>query len=367
MASKKVDKLFLIVFSILSTGGFFILAATSVPFALKNTGNGWFYIRHQLLLGFLPGLFLILIFLKLDFKKLKKASFILFLLNISLLLLIFLPGVGLKIKGARRWINFAGVTFQPAEFLKLTFLFYLSAWLANNLKNNKGIKWKPLVVYLVSGGFLALLFFLQNDLSTFFIIAISSLAVYFFSKTPVWQTALIVFLVIILVSMFIFFSPMRAARIKSVFDSQADLMGSGYQLKQAKITIGSGGVFGANGGFDFGMSQQKLGFLPEAMTDSIFAIVGEEFGFFGSIILVILFFIFGWEGIKIGLKEKDSFLKFLAIGLSFWISAQGLINIAGNIGIMPLAGIPLPFFSYGASHLVVELAAGGIILNISRR
>jgi len=140
-------------------------------------------------------------------------------------------------------------------------------------------------------------------------------------------------------------------------------MGNGYQMKQALITVGSGGIFGLG----LGMSLQKFGFLPQSMSDTIFAIFAEETGFIGSLILIFLFLIFFWRGFKIGKSTQDKFFQLTALGISSWIALQGFINIGAMIGILPLTGVPLPFISYGGSHIIVELIGVGILLNISKQ
>ncbi len=373
MEKGKIDKIFLAAFLSLLLWGFFAFAATSIPFSLKNSGNSWHYLWRQIIFGFLPGFFLFFAFLKIDNEKLKKISFFLFLLNFILMVAVLVPGLGIKMKGARRWINFAGISFQPAEFLKITFLLYLSAWLANKPKIRKKEGGRSLFYFYTAVIFLlAILFYFQRDLSTFFVIAASSFVLYVFGSPSFKQVIVSVFLVVFVIfSIFIILSPMRIERIRSAFSQEeSDFLGAKYQAKQAEIAIGSGSVFGIGGGLSYGMSQQKLGFLPEAMSDSIFAVVAEETGFVGSVLLVMLFFIFGWRGIKIGLKAKNDFLKFLAFSLSFWISFQAFLNISGIsglLGVFPIAGIPLPFFSQGASHLAAELGAAGLILKASKK
>ena len=157
-------------------------------------------------------------------------------------------------------------------------------------------------------------------------------------------------------------APYRAARLLVFLNPETDPMGMGYQLKQALIAVGSGGIFGLG----LGMSVQKFGFLPQSMADSIFAIFSEETGFIGSLILIFLFLIFFWRGFKIAKKSMDQFSKLAALGISCWIILQALINIGSMIGIIPLTGVPLPFLSYGGSALVTELIGVGILLNISK-
>ncbi|MBZ9572984.1 FtsW/RodA/SpoVE family cell cycle protein, partial [Patescibacteria group bacterium] len=162
-------------------------------------------------------------------------------------------------------------------------------------------------------------------------------------------------------------APYRLARIFSFFHPEADPLGISYQLKQALIAIGSGKIFGIEKGFGLGVSRQKFGFLPHSMSDSIFAIIGEEMGFIGCTILIVFFLVLAWRGLRIAYTSEKSFFQLLALGITVWIMLQTFFNIGGMIGILPLAGIPLPFFSYGGSHLIAEMIGVGILLNISKK
>jgi cell division protein FtsW len=158
-------------------------------------------------------------------------------------------------------------------------------------------------------------------------------------------------------------APYRMNRWLVFLNPETDPLGRGYQIKQSLIAVGSGGIFGLG----LGMSGQKFGFLPQSMTDSAFAIFAEETGFFGALILISLLAIILWQGFRISIRAKDNFLKLLGFGITSWICLQAFANIAAMIGVLPLAGIPLPFISYGGSHVVAELAGMGILLNISKR
>ena len=361
---------FLILISILIIWGISTLATVSFHFSIQKYGNSWYYILHQLFLGFLPGIFLIFLIYRLNLENLKKISIYFLGLNLILLLLIFLPKIGVTIKGGKRWLNIGPILFQPSEFLKITFLFYISAWLSNKSgtgKKSKKINWQALFVFLTILGILGIIFIFQNDLSTLVIIFLASVSIYFASSTPLLHSILIVFGSGGIFALIIKFTPYRLSRVLSLLNPNVDPLGIGYQLKQSLIAIGSGKLFGIGKGFSLGLSQQKFGFLPESMTDSIFAIIGEETGFLGCSLLILLFLLFAWQGLKISLKSSNEFYKLLALGITCWISFQAFFNIGGIIGILPIAGIPLPFFSYGSSHLITEMVGVGILLNISKQ
>ena len=206
----------------------------------------------------------------------------------------------------------------------------------------------------------------QPDMSTFLIIVATALATYFVSKTPLWHTFLVLLAVGGLVIILALFSPYRFSRITSFLHPFADPLGRDYQFHQAQIAIGSGKIFGNQGFFSLGMSQQKFGFLPSSMSDSIFAIIGEETGFVGSCFLIFLFLIFSWRGFKISMRAKSEFAKLLGFSITFWFIFQAIMNMGGINGLLPIAGIPLPFISYGGSHIISEMIGLGILLNISR-
>ncbi len=368
MNKKKPDIILLIIIILLLFWGLFTLATVSFPYSLEKYGGSWHYFKHQLLVGLLPGIIAALFFFKIELAKLKKLSIYLLGLNLFLLILIFLPHIGAEINGARRWLKLGPIMFQPSEFLKITFPLYISAWLSNKLK--RGGKKKSNIeapfVFIIMAVILGIIFLLQPDLSTFVIIVLIGAIIYFVSSTPWWHFLILIFGGAGLLSLFIKLSPYRMNRVITMFNPQSDPLGAGYQLKQALIAIGSGRIFGINEGFSLGLSRQKFGFLPHSMTDSIFAIVGEELGFVGAFLLVFLFLALAWKGIQIAKRSKSEFAKLLAVGIVSWFSFQAFFNICGITGILPLAGIPLPFFSYGASHLIAEMAGLGILLNLSK-
>lgn len=353
---------------------FLFLACLSAPASLQRFGNTSYYLVHQLLYGLLPAIILGFIAYKISLKFLKKWAPILVLLNIIALFLVFLPKIGNNAGGASRWISLGIFNAQPSEFLKITAILYLSAWIASKLSDTNVSDWKSAVknsyhniiyIFLPFVAFLGLIFvalYLQRDASTLGIVAITLLVLYFSAKTPLWHTISIIIAGLSILLFMVRFEAYRLDRWLIFLHPDTDPLGKGYQLKQALISIGSGGIFGKG----LGMSTQKFGFLPSAMTDSIFAIIGEELGIIGGIVLIASFILLFWLGLQIARNTNDKFSQMTAIGIVFWITFQAFINISSSAGIFPLAGIPLPFFSYGGSHLAVELIGIGLLLNISR-
>jgi len=352
---------FLIIFGIV------VLASASTSVSLQKFGTTYYLLVHQLLLALVPGILLAFLFLKirLSFFK-KKAPFFLFL-SLLLMTMVFLPVIGMKSRKAARWISLGPISFQPSEFLKLTFILYLASWLEsrNRITSSKFKKKSKenLIAFLAIIGLITLLLVLQSDISTLGVILACAMLMYFFAKTPILHSILIV-----LVGMGILFAlinlvPYRLERVLVFLNPETDPMGISYQIKQALIAVGSGGI----SGLGLGMSQQKLGLLPHPISDSIFAILAEETGFIGSVILIFLFLLFLWRGYKIGKESNSLFSRLTALGITSWILIQAFVNIGSMVGIIPLTGIPLPFVSYGGSALITELAGIGILLNISKQ
>ncbi|MDP4007127.1 MAG: putative lipid II flippase FtsW [bacterium] len=340
--------------------GVLILASVSSSFSLERTGTAFYYLNHQLLFGLLPGLLLGFIAYRIPLERIRKGSLIFLLFTIALLILVFLPVVGGEIKGAYRWIFVASFSFQPSELLKLSSILYLAAFLAARRTKEKGATFLPFVVVM---GAMSLLLILQPDVSTLGIIALVGLLLYFLSGTPLWHFLLMLGGGVAALLLLIRLAPYRLSRLTTFLNPELDPLGKGYQIKQALIGIGSGGLTGVG----LGLSFQKFGALPEPISDSIFAVFAEETGFLGALFLIFLFLAFAWRSFIVAGRMNDAFLKLTALGITLWITLQALINMGAMTGIFPLTGIPLPFISYGGSALLVELIGLGILLNISRR
>lgn len=371
---KVLDYSLLLPSAILVACGMLFLSTLSAPASIRNFGHPNYYSTHQLYL-LLFGLFLALLAYKIPLGFLKKTALYLLLFNIVFSLLAFLPGLGTELHGASRWVNIGIGVFQPAEFLKLTTILFLSSWLANRIPSSSSKKgwisstkkgyhslrdiFLPFLVFLA---IISLILFFQKDLSTLGIIGLVLIIVYFSAKTPIWHTLILILGGVGALSFLIISEPYRLNRLLIFLNPEARPLKEGFQITQSLIAIGSGGIFGKG----WGMSSQKFGFLPQAMSDSIFAVLGEETGIIGASIVVILFLWFLWRGLKIAKSATEKFAQLSALGITFWITIQAFLNIASNTGLAPLAGIPLPFFSYGGSHLVAELIGVGLLLNISK-
>lgn len=378
----KIDFYFLFGVLALIILGVLALASAASVYSQKELGTANYYLRHQIFYGFGVGIFFAIIAYFISISFLKKIAIFLVFGNIILMFLVFAPGIGIAAGGAARWLNLGFTTLQPSEPLKLTFILYLSAWLAslsgkksgssspgaaaNRGKNNWQI---TLVPFLCILGFVLGLLYLQSDGSTLMVIFITSLIMYFLAATPFWHTLLLVLAGSGGLFLLIRFTSYRLERFLLMIESWKDPfmikdpMGLGYQIKQALIAVGSGGLVGVG----LGMSNQKIGqFLPHVMSDSIFTIYAEETGFIGSAILVFLFVFIFWRCVHIAGQLPDRFSSLCVVGIGSWFALQAFTNIGSMIGILPLAGIPMPFMSYGGSHILTESMAVGLVLNISR-
>jgi len=375
----QIDYWILSVVGILLILGILVLAGVSANFSQERFGNTTYFLFHQILFGIGPGLLLGFIAFRLPLEFFKKISGYLMLFAIFLMLLVFVPVLGIISGGASRWINLGFGTFQPSEFLKLAFIIYFAAWLINPAKREKFIKDRNQIGkslkdrlkneamgLLPFGLVLAIIVFLlltQSDMSTLIVFLAVAVVMYWSANTPLWHTGAIITICLFAIFLMVKFAPYRIKRLLVFLNPNLDPMGMGYQLKQIMIAIGSGGIFGLG----LGESVQKFGFIPQTMADSIFAIYAEELGFIGTSFLVILYGLILWRGFIIFRSSKDSFIRFLAVGISFWICFQAFFNISAMTGILPLTGIPLPFISYGGSHIMMELAAIGLLLNVSSK
>jgi len=276
-----------------------------------------------------------------------------FLATICLLLIVILPGVGIKLLGARRWINLGLFSFQPSEVAKLTLGIYFSHLL------NKIDRFKQFVFSL---GLVLFFIMLQPDLGTAVLITLTASLIYFGSGGSVSKFLLMAVCGFFLGSILIIASPYRFSRLKTFLNYSQDLQGSSYQIHQALIALGSGGIFGMG----LGQSRQKYDYLPEATTDSIFAVIGEELGLVGTVGLVITFLVFAVYGLNIARSAPPGFSANLALAMTSLISVQAFINISALTALTPLTGIPLSLISYGGSSLVTMLSASGILVNISK-
>ena len=371
----RINYFFLALSLILLGLGILFLSTLSAIASLQAFENTHYYLLHQLF-AVLVGLTLGVAAYKIPLPLIRKWAFPLLILALILMLVVFVPAIGSKFWGAKRWITIGGTSFQPSEFLKLASIVYLAALLSSRFSPDSAAKktWGPkikrgyevvrhvLLPFLLLLGIISLVLLFQRDIGTLGIVALALFAVYFAAGTPIWHMLVSVGAGIAGGILFIGIEPYRVQRLLVFFNPETDPLGIGYQLRQSLIAIGSGGWIGKG----LGMSTQKFGFLPQAMSDSVFAILGEETGIIGCLIILALFVLFFWQGLRIAKNAQDSFARLTAVGIVIWLMIQTFMNIASTVGFFPLTGIPLPFFSYGGTHIVAELIAVGLLLNISK-
>ncbi|MEK7635766.1 MAG: FtsW/RodA/SpoVE family cell cycle protein [Patescibacteria group bacterium] len=355
------DYVFLICVAILVIFGLIILSSASSDLGKLKFNDTYYYLKHQIIYGLTFGIIGFLITSFLYYKNFQKITVLFLISNIILLILVFTPLGTSHDKNASRWIEIGQMSLQPAELLKISFIIYLAAWLSNVKKRRQSF-YEGFLPFLAITCLIAVLVFIQPATTTFIIVMISAIIIYFLSGVKLSHIAGIIILGILGISLLIYLTPYRYERIKSYFNKEMTSQTTGYQLDKSLIAIGSGGIFGIG----FGKSTDKYTHLPEAIGDSIFAIIAEELGFIGSIFTISIFAILILKGFQIARKSNDRFGYLTAFGFTSIIAIQAFIHIASISGLIPLTGVPLPFISYGGTSLAVFLTMTGIIVNISK-
>ncbi len=361
MRVKNIDKVFLGIVIALVLIGIIMVTSSSLGIYGKNATKFYGVLKSQFILGLLGGVVAFYFTLKIPYKFWREYSLIIFLAGIGITALVFVPGLGLSHGGARRWISIGCVSFQPVEFLKIGFVIYFASWLSWVKAKVRDLKFSilPLMVLL---GIIGIILVYQRDTKSIILLIITAIVMLFISGMP-WKYIVGIFLVsIVCFGILIMSRPYLKARITTYINPTSDPSGASYQLQQSLIAIGSGGI----GGRGLGQSIQKFNYLPEPQGDSIFAVIGEELGFVGSVAIIILFLAFAFRGYRIAYRAPDSFGKLFVIGIITLFTAQAFMNIASITGVFPLTGVPLPFISHGGTALMIAIATMGIILNISK-
>lgn len=352
---KHIDFSLLVAIMLLTIFGILMIYNASSVIAFRDFGDKYFYFKNQLT-WMLAGYVLLIVFSFIDYHLYHNLAIPLLITAIILLIAVFLPGVGVYALGANRWVNFGFFSLQPAEFVKLSLAIYLSAWFSK--KEKERLAAFSLLMALVLG-----LIMLQPDMGTASIILFEALVVYFLSGGPIKQFLAIVPAVIGGGLLLIKLAPYRAARLSAFLKTGESLESTSYHVKQILIALGSGGIMGVG----LGNSLQKYEYLPENVTDSIFAIIAEELGFVGAAMLMLLYLFVIWRGFSISMHAHDLFGKLLAGAIISFLGVQMIINLSAMTALIPLTGVPLPFISYGGSALIIDLCAIGILLNISKQ
>lgn len=360
---RTTDTPFLLVLCALLICGLLIFTSAALSLLADDGGASFTSVAvSQLLLGLVCGGVLLIFFARLDYRKLRAYTPYFFGVAVILSLLVFVPHVGLSLKGAARWINLGPVSFQPEEVLKFATVLFLAALYGANMRAVPTWRGGILPLTLVAGS-AGIILLLQPDTAGVAIIGMAAVVMLFAAGGRVWHLLLLAFIGLLAIGGAAYERPYVAQRIETFFNQESDPQGSGYQLQQSLIAVGSGGLTGRG----FGQSLEKFSYLPEPIGDSIFAVAGEEFGFVGSALLVLLYVAFALLGLRIAARAPDPFGGLMVVGLVMLIVGQSFFNIASSLGLVPLVGVPLIFVSHGGTSLALSLAETGIILSVSRR
>ncbi len=373
----KPDSIILIFAIMMAIFGAIMIFDASVFQANTVFHDQFYFLKSQLIwlvIGIIPA---VLIYFW-DYRKILKLAFPALIVTIVLLVAVLVLGEALN--GSKRWFSIGDLPkIQPAEFAKITLIMYLSSWLAKRDYKYKDFKSalregfiKNLAGFLAILGTVAILILFEPDLGTTMILCITCFIMFLMAGEDKTHTLASISVLLLLVPVAILAAILEPYRLQRVLTFMsllftgkvADPQGTGYQMQQILIGIGSGGLFGTG----FGQSRQRFGYLVEntAFTDSIFAVILEELGFLGGTLIIIAWLVFLWRGLKIAMSAPDKEGKLSAAGITVWLVMQTLLNIAANVGFIPLTGMPIPFLSYGGSSTIVSLIGIGILLNISK-
>ncbi|MBI5409022.1 MAG: putative lipid II flippase FtsW [Nitrospirae bacterium] len=352
--------------------GILMVYSSTVLMSMRKYGNSFHYLLNHVFTVFV-GIIAMIVLSRLDYQGLRRPLFhiakfrvssvhVLMAIALISLFLVFVPGVGVSANGARRWLRLWPTTFQPSEFVKLVMVIFLADYMDKNLHRMKDVRYGILIPVGVMLSFQGVIIF-QPDFGAVMSLGILTIGLMILGGVRLRYIGCMLLLAVPVAYKLAASASYRVKRITCFTDPWKEPLGCGFQLVQSFIAFGNGGI----SGLGLGGSKQKLYFLPEVHTDFIFSLIGEELGLIGAAAVLVLFLYFFIKGVKIANKTKDSFGYFLTLGLTLMIGVQVLINFAVTTGLMPTKGLPLPFISYGGSSLLINLAAVGILISISRK
>jgi cell division protein FtsW len=345
---------------LLAFGAVMVFSASSARSLLNSGGNGFYYLERTLVFGAI-GLVVMRVAAVRGVAAVKPLTPLILLSSLFLLFAVLLPGIGHQVNGSQRWVGGGLVQFQPSELAKIALVLYGAYLLSAEPKRTRTLG--GLGPYLLTVGLSLLLIAKEPDLGTAIIVSFAVFSILFLAGVRLRTLAPVAALIAIVALGTIAMNPYQSARLTGFLHPGTDTSGSGFQAKQATIAVGSGGIFGVG----LGESVQKASYLPEAHTDMVAAVIGEELGLAGMFVLIGLFGMFGYAGLRAAHRARDRFSKLLAAGLTALIMSQAALNLFAVLGLAPLTGVPLPFVSYGGTSLILTLAAAGLILNVARR
>jgi cell division protein FtsW len=351
--------LFGVVLALLSIGVVMVYSASAIM-AAERFHDPFFFLKKQLFWAVL-GFGALWLAMRTDYRRFERLVTPLLLAALILLVLVLVPPLGQEINGTRRWLRLGPVSFQPVELAKFALVVYLAAFLARRRELVTHFT-TGLVPPLVMAALMAGLTVLQPDLGNSLALVILALGLAYLAGARLGHMGLIAAAALPVIAVLIAMKPYRWRRMVAFMDPWDDPQGSGFQIIQSFLALGSGGVAGRG----LGESKQKLFYLPESHTDFIFAIIGEELGLVGGAIVILLFAVLVWRGLRVGLRAPDPFGSYLALGLTLMLATQTLVNLGVVTGMLPTKGLPLPFISFGGSALLMAMFSAGVLLNISQ-
>lgn len=357
---KNIDRLYLFSIIALTAFGFVIFLSASLGLLVQD-GASFASVALKQTISLSIGLVGFYLMSRLPYQWIRRSAFFIFIGAVVINLLLFIPSLAVHHGGASRWIDLGPITFQPSEFLKIAFIIYLSAW-AHYAKNKLDRFNYSLLPYIIVMFVLGFLLMAQSDTDTLVVIGGTGIIMLLVSGVKIKHLLVGALLMLIAVGATIYIRPYALERVKTYLNKGSDSQGSGYQINQSLIAIGSGQLTGRG----FGQSIQKFGYLPQPTDDSIFAVAAEEFGFVGSIGLLFLYGLLLLSSFRISIKAPDLFGSLMSIGLAVLIVCESFMNISAMLGLIPLSGMPLLFVSHGGTALIIILVASGIVANISK-
>jgi len=359
MNTKHTRSIFISVLLLVGIGTVMVYSSTALM-SMREHGSGFNFLWKHLFTVCI-GTAVMLLLARTDYRKYRAVVYVLLGLSLVLLVLVFVPGIGISANGARRWLRLWPTTFQPSELVKVVMVIFLADYMDKNLDRMRDFRYGiaiPLGVMLL---FQAIII-RQPDFGAVMSLGILTFGLLILGGARLSHVGTLVLLALPAVYMLIMTSSYRSKRLLCFLDPWKDPQGCGFQLIQSFIAFGNGSLWGLG----LGGSKQKLYFLPEAHTDFIFSLIGEELGLVGTLFVLAIFVWLFIKGFQVSLKTSDPFSYFLTLGLTMLIGVQAIINIAVSTGLMPTKGLPLPFISYGGSALLINMAAAGILINIAK-
>lgn len=359
--ARHIDKMLALIVAVLLVGGGMLFASAAFGLLARGATNISSVVINHLALGIGGGLILLVICSLVDYKIWRRYAPYVFGASVVLTGLVFVPHIGASLLGGRRWIIIAGMSVQPSEALKFGTIAMTAAYFAAEHSRIRTLRYGLGGLFAILAAPIALLV-LQPDIGTLGVIVASAFAIAWAAGLRIRDIAIIAILAVLALGLLAYTKPYIRDRIETFFYPTTAQDSQGYQIKQSLIAIGSGELLGRG----WGQGIQKFTYLPEPMGDSVFAVAGEEFGFLGSTLIVLLYLAFAMRGLALASRVPDIFGSLLAVGISTYLASEAFINIAAMLGVAPLTGIPLTFVSQGGTAMLVSLASAGVLFNISR-